>query len=77
MTLSEYINQNPPRRMPKVELIQEEVQCGEWICRNPRLRCVLVKHYDYSYIQKEGDPTLWVHDDHGNPRDRSVFNVNS
>jgi len=77
MTLSEYINQSEPKFRPTVKLETNEVDCSEWVGKYPRMRCVVVKHYEYTYIQKEGDPTLWVHDDHGNPRDRSVFNVNS
>lgn len=74
MTLEEYITQEPPVKGPRVELKADEVQCGEWVGKNPRIRLVTVNHYDYQYVQKEGDACLWVQDEDGNPDRRSVFN---
>ena len=83
MTLTEYLNQDDPKKMPRVELANDEVKFGiqYMIARVAFTREVTIpalwEKYKIpgTYIQKNRDPTLWTSDQDGNPVARSCFSL--
>ena len=83
MTLTEYLNQDDPVKMPHVELEDDEVKFGiqYMIARAPFIREVTIlalwEKYQIpgTYIQKNRELTLWTSDQDGNPVARSCFSL--
>lgn len=79
MTLTEYVNQKDPERMPKVILKHGEYLFGT------KLTClggtevrqqVFIKGFPYEYCMVNNWPVLYTTDTDGNPKKPSCFRIN-
>jgi len=74
MTLTEYLNQADPVRMPHVELEPNEYRIVASVnsaCRT--IQAVEVPALGMDYVKYEDENVLRVPDEDGNPRARSCF----
>ncbi len=81
MTLHEYRNQNPIKKLSagEVTLNNDEVEFGLCLRIHSELHYVQIsmKWIDYRYLLKSNDNTLWTTAEDGNPEERSVFAYNA
>jgi hypothetical protein len=83
MSLSEYIAQDIPERMPEVILTEEDykvlttIKVAGW----PTLTLVSVNLWPLSvpreYVKKEGEVRLYTTDEDGNPKTLSCFSIHT
>lgn len=74
MTLTEYLAQTDPVRMPHVVLQPGEYNRGHFFgAPGNKIAEVFVHELGYSYCVKEGDNRLYTIDYHGNPKSPSCF----
>lgn len=77
MTLTEYLNQENPVRMPKVLLDPSEYFVGNFFgAYGARVADVSIKGIEFSYVLKEGNPNVYTTDSQGNPDRPSCFWIN-
>ena len=74
MTLSEYLAQENPVRMPQVLLSEGEYQLSHYHgVIGLRVAAVFLPAIDACYCVKEGNPRLYTIDQDGNPKSPSCF----
>lgn len=74
MTLTEYLNQQDPVRMPHVALQPGEYILGHFFgAPGRRIAEVFLPKIGYSYCVYEGNKRLYTVDDNGNPKSPSCF----
>jgi hypothetical protein len=82
MTLTEYLNQQEPKRNPNVILDKTEYTIGSSIkTGNKTLKMVFITDgsaellWGIEYVLINDDKTLWTTDKDGNPKARSCFSI--
>lgn len=77
MTLTEYLNQSNPIKMPNVILAEREYKIGLKISlpNNESITQIFIPAVNTYYIQKNGDTVLFTCDKDGNPKAKSCFNI--
>ena len=76
MTLTEYLAQTDPVRMPDVVLEEGEYEIFNTVGMKPfRFTHVYLPSVKGSYSVKEGDTTLYTQDQFGQPKNRSCFSL--
>ncbi len=74
MTLTEYLAQQNPVRMPHVTLQSHEYVRGHFFgAPGRRIAEVFIHEIGYSYCVSEGDNRLYTIDYRGNPKSPSCF----
>lgn len=76
MTLTEYLNQKFPFKMPVVKLKPGEYRIvSDYIIGNERQRIVLINDVDGEYLRINNDTRLFTTDSDGNKKRYSCFNI--
>jgi hypothetical protein len=76
MTLTEYLNQEDPARMPNVILAEGEYEVWNTAGVKPyRFTHISVPSVKGSYVVKEGETNLYTQDGFGYPKSRSCFHL--
>jgi hypothetical protein len=76
MTLTEYLNQYDPKRMPKVVLQKKEYWMGPFQgVPGYRVAPLTINVLPGSYVVKEGSTTIYTADKNGEPKSRSCFHL--
>ena len=74
MTLTEYLAQENPVKMPSVTLSRSEFEQGHFFgAVGHRLAAVYIDAIGSTYCVKEGEVRLWTIDRDGNPKSPSCF----
>ena len=76
MTLTEYLNQEDPARMPNVILSEGEYEVWNTAGVKPyRFTHINIPVFRGSYVVKEGETNLYTQDQFGYPKSRSCFHL--
>lgn len=75
MTLTEYLNQKEPVKMPYVELQEGEYWQGGFIGIVNRIAPLTINDLPYSYVVKEGSNHVYTTDKFGEPKTLSCFHI--
>jgi len=76
MTLTEYLNQEDPARMPNVILAEGEYEVWNTAGIKPyRFTHINIPVFRGSYVVKEGETNLYTQDQFGYPKSRSCFHL--
>ena len=76
MTLTEYLDQKDPARMPNVILAEGEYEVWNTAGIKPyRFTHINIPIFRGSYVVKEGETNLYTQDQFGYPKSRSCFHL--
>jgi hypothetical protein len=76
MTLTEYLDQKDPARMPNVILAEGEYEVWNTAGIKPyRFTHINIPVFRGSYVVKEGETNLYTQDQFGYPKSRSCFHL--
>jgi len=76
MTLTEYLDQKDPARMPNVILAEGEYEVWNTAGVKPyRFTHINIPVFRGSYVVKEGETNLYTQDQFGYPKSRSCFHL--